>query len=61
MIPVYCSLLFTSKTMNKEWIRGYQIPAYYFYSEYPNASVKDVWKASKLESGLDVLLDEISR
>jgi hypothetical protein len=44
----------------KEWILRYQIPAQYFYSAYPNASVKDVWKALKIESGLDVVLDELS-
>jgi hypothetical protein len=44
----------------KEWILRYQIPAQYFYSAYPDASVKDVWKALKIKSGLDVVLDELS-
>ena len=32
----------------------------YFYSAYPNASVRDVWKAMKVKGGLDVLLDAAS-
>jgi hypothetical protein len=29
-----------------------------FYSAYPNASVKDLWKALKIKDGLNNLLDE---
>jgi hypothetical protein len=41
----------------KDFIVKYQVPATYFYSAYPNASVRDVWKAMKIKGGLDVLLD----
>jgi hypothetical protein len=41
----------------KDYIVKYQVPATYFYSAYPNASVRDVWKAMKIKGGLDVLLD----
>jgi len=41
----------------KDWIAKQQVTSAYFYSAYPNASVKDVWKALKIESGLDVVLD----
>jgi hypothetical protein len=42
----------------KDDIVKYQIPSLYFYSAYPNASVRDVWKALKIKGGLDVVLDE---
>jgi len=42
----------------KDYIVKYQVPATYFYSAYPNASVRDVWKALKIKGGLDVVLDE---
>jgi hypothetical protein len=41
----------------KDDIVKYQIPSLYFYSAYPNASVKDVQKALKIKGGLDVVLD----
>jgi hypothetical protein len=41
----------------KDYIVKYQVPATYFYSAYPNVSVRDVWKAMKIKGGLDVLLD----
>ena len=41
----------------KDWIVKHQVPATYFYSAYPNTSVKDVWKGSKIKGGLDVVLD----
>jgi hypothetical protein len=41
----------------KDEIVKYQVPATYFYSAYPNVSVRDVWKAMKIKGGLDVLLD----
>ncbi|HZE79029.1 MAG TPA: hypothetical protein VE089_10825 [Nitrososphaeraceae archaeon] len=44
----------------KDYIVKYQVPATYFYSAYPNASVRDVWKAMKIKGGLDVLLDAAS-
>lgn len=44
----------------KDWILHYQVSAQYFYSAYPNASVKDVWKISKIKGGLDVVLDELA-
>lgn len=44
----------------KEWIVNHQVPAQYFYSAYPSASVRDVWKALKVKGGLDTLLDQAS-
>jgi hypothetical protein len=41
----------------KDYIVKRQLSSLYFYSAYPNASVKDVWKALKIEGGLDTLLD----
>jgi len=41
----------------KEFIVKSQVSATYFYSAYPNASVRDVWKAMKIKGGLDALLD----
>ena len=43
----------------KDFIVKHQVPAYYFYSAYPNASVRDVWKALKIKGGLDVILDAL--
>ena len=42
----------------KDYIVKYQVSSLYFYSAYPNASVRDVWKAMKIKGGLDVILDE---
>jgi hypothetical protein len=44
----------------KDYIVKYQVAATYFYSAYPNASVKDVQKALKIKGGLDVVLDAAS-
>jgi hypothetical protein len=44
----------------KDFLVKNQVTATHFYSAYPNASVKDVWKALKIERGLDVLLDAAS-
>jgi hypothetical protein len=44
----------------KDYIAKYQVTSTYFYSAYPNASVRDVWKAMKVKGGLDVLLDAAS-
>jgi hypothetical protein len=41
----------------KDWTAKHQVTAAYFYSAYPNASVRDVWRALKIEGGLDTLLD----
>ena len=41
----------------KDYIAKYQVTSTYFYSAYPDASVRDIRKAMKIESGLDVLLD----
>jgi hypothetical protein len=41
----------------KDFIVKHQVTSTYFYSAYPNASVRDVWKAMKIKGGLDVLLD----
>jgi hypothetical protein len=42
----------------KDFIVKHQVPAIHFYSAYPNASVRDVWKALKIKGGIDVVLDE---
>jgi hypothetical protein len=42
----------------KDEIVKYQVSSLYFYSAYPKASVRDVWKALKIKGGLDVVLDE---
>src|SRR6187397_1095193 len=44
----------------KDYIVKNQVTATYFYSAYPNASVRDIRKAMKVKSGLDVLLDAAS-
>jgi len=44
----------------KDFIVKHQVTSTYFYSAYPNASVRDVWKAMKIKGGLDVLLDAVS-
>ena len=44
----------------KDFIVKHQVTAEYFYSAYPDASVRDVWKALNVEKGLDVLLDAAS-
>jgi len=41
----------------KDWIVKHQVPSTYFYTAYPDASVRDIWKAMKIKGGLDVLLD----
>ena len=41
----------------KDWTAKHQVTSTYFYSAYPNASVRDVWKALKVEGGLETLLD----
>ena len=42
----------------KDWIAKQQVTAMAFYSAYPNASVKDLWKALKIKDSLSTLLDE---
>ena len=42
---------------SKDWTAKHQVSSTFFYSAYPNASVKDIWKAMKIKGGLDVLLD----
>jgi len=44
----------------KDFIVKHQVTSTYFYSAYPDASVRDIRKAMKIESGLDVLLDAAS-
>ena len=41
----------------KDWAVSVQITATAFYSAYPDASVRDVWKALKVKKALDTLLD----
>ena len=44
----------------KDYIAKYQVTSTYFYSAYPDASVRDIRKAMKIERGLDVLLNAAS-
>src|SRR3984957_20736185 len=44
----------------KDWIVSQQITAIGFYSAYPEASVRDVWKALKTKKAFDTLLDAAS-
>ena len=41
----------------KNWIVSQQVTAIGFYSAYPEASVRDVWKALKTKKAFDDLLD----
>ncbi len=41
----------------KEWLVQNQVEALAFYSAYPDASVRSVWKALKTKQALDGLLD----
>ena len=41
----------------KDWIVSQQVSATGFYSAYPNATVRDVWKALKTKKAFDELLD----
>lgn len=42
----------------KEWAVSVQVTAAGFYSAYPDASVRDIWKAVKTKKALDTLLDQ---
>jgi hypothetical protein len=44
----------------RDWIVKQQVTAIGFYSAYPEASVRDVWKALKSKKALDALLDTAS-
>ena len=44
----------------KDYIVKHQVTSTYFYSAYPDASVRDIRKAMKVKGGLDVLLDAAS-
>jgi hypothetical protein len=44
----------------KDYIVKHQITSTYFYDAYPDTSVRDIRKAMKVKSGLDVLLDAAS-
>src|SRR6202163_1373249 len=44
----------------KDWIVKQQVTAVGFYSAYPEASVRDVWKALKTKMAFDALLDAAS-
>jgi hypothetical protein len=41
----------------KDWIVEQQVTALCFYSAYPEASVREVWKALKTKKAFDELLD----
>ena len=42
----------------KDFVAKHQVTATSFYSAYPNASVRDVWKALKIKEAFNNLLDE---
>ena len=42
----------------RNWIVKQQVEATAFYSAYPDAPVREVWKALKTKKALDVLLDQ---
>ena len=44
----------------KDYIVKHQITSTYFYDAYPDTTVRDIRKAVKVKSGLDVLLDAAS-
>jgi hypothetical protein len=44
----------------KDWIVKQQVSAVGFYSAYPEASVREVWKALKAKKALDGLLDAVN-
>ena len=44
----------------RDWIVKQQVTAVGFYSAYPEAAVRDVWKALKSKKALDALLDTAS-
>jgi hypothetical protein len=44
----------------KDWIVAQQVSAVGFYSAYPDASVREVWKALKAKKALDALLDSVN-
>ena len=44
----------------KDWIVTQQVSAVGFYSAYPDASVREVWKALKAKKALDALLDSVN-
>ena len=44
----------------KDWIVAQQVTAVGFYSAYPSASVRDIWKALKIKGAVDTLLDVAS-
>jgi hypothetical protein len=45
----------------KDWIAKQQVTGTAFYSAYPNATVRDVWKALKIKDALNNLLDEAAK
>jgi hypothetical protein len=45
----------------KDFIVKHQVSATSFYSAYPNATVRDVWKALKIKDALNNLLDEAAK
>jgi hypothetical protein len=42
----------------KDWIVSKQVTATAFYSAYPEASVREIWKALKTRTAVDALLDQ---
>ena len=45
----------------KDFIVKHQVTATAFYSAYPNATVRDVWKALKIKDVFNTLLDEAAK
>ena len=44
----------------REWIVSQQVTASAFYSVFPEASLRSVWKALKAKAALDIVLDPAS-
>jgi len=45
----------------KDFIVNHQVSATSFYSAYPNATVRDLWKALKIRDHFNSLLDEAAK
>ena len=44
----------------KDWVVKQQVTAVGFYSAYPDATVRDVWKALRIKKAIDTLLDTVN-
>ena len=44
----------------KDFIARHQVTAMAFYSAYPDATVREIWKALKTKQVMETLLDSVS-